>query len=265
MLNFYGIIIAFASFFVIGIFHPIVIKGEYYFSEKIWPVFLATGILFCAVSVFTSGIVSVLCALIGGACLWSIRELKEQRKRVQKDRFPQNKKRSQNASAQGKISEAIIIRPIQKKDNGQLSSIIRAIFEEFGAPKKNSVYSDKATDFLFETFIENKKSEYFVSEQNGKILGGCGYFPTEGLPADCAEIVKFYLGPDSRGMKIGTKLFSLAEECARLAGYKKLYIESFPQFSSAVSMYKKNGFTELSSRLGNSGHTATTIHLIKEI
>ena len=34
MLNFYGIIIAFASFFVIGIFHPIVIKGEYYFSEK---------------------------------------------------------------------------------------------------------------------------------------------------------------------------------------------------------------------------------------
>ena len=118
-------------------------KGEYYFSEKIWPVFLATGILFCAVSIFTSGIVSVLCALIGGACLWSIRELKEQRKRVQKDRFPQNKKRSQNASAQGKISEAIIIRPIQKKDNGQLSPIIRAIFEEFGAPKENSVYSDK--------------------------------------------------------------------------------------------------------------------------
>ena len=118
MLNFYGIIIAFASFFVIGIFHPIVIKGEYYFSEKICPVFLTAGILFCAVSIFTSGIVLVLCALIGGACLWSIRELKEQRKRVQKDRFPQNKKRSQNASAQGKISEAIIIRPIQKKDNG---------------------------------------------------------------------------------------------------------------------------------------------------
>lgn len=180
-----------------------------------------------------------MCTLIGGACLWSIRELKEQRTRVQKDRFPQNKKRSQNASAQGKISEAIIIRPIQKKDNGQLSSIIRTIFEEFGAPKENSVYSDKATDFLFETFSENKKSEYFVAEQNGKILGGCGYFPTEGLPADCAEIVKFYLCPDSRGMKIGTKLFSLAEECAKLAGYKKLYIESFPQFSSAVSMYKK--------------------------
>ena len=66
-------------------------------------------------------------------------------------------------------------------------------------------------------------------------------------------------------MRIGTKLFNLIEERAKLSGYKKLYIESFPQFSSAVSMYKKKGFTELSSRLGNSGHTATTIHLIKEI
>lgn len=265
MLNFYGIIIAFASFFVIGIFHPIVIKGEYYFSEKIWPAFLAAGILFCEVSVFTGGIISVLCALMGSACLWSIKELKEQTKRVQKGWFPQNKKRSQNVAMQEKISEAIIIRPIQKKDNGQLASIIRAIFEEFGAPKENSVYSDKATDFLFETFSENKKSEYFVAEQDGKILGGCGYFPTEGLPADCAEIVKFYLCPDSRGMRIGTKLFNLIEERAKLSGYKKLYIESFPQFSSTVSMYKKKGFTELSSRLGNSGHTATTIHLIKEI
>lgn len=93
MLNFYGIIIAFASFFVIGIFHPIVIKGEYYFSEKIWSVFLTAGILFCAVSVFTDRIISVLCALMGSACLWSIKELKEQRTRVQKDRFPQNKKK----------------------------------------------------------------------------------------------------------------------------------------------------------------------------
>ena len=239
MLNFYGIIIAFASFFVIGIFHPIVIKGEYYFSEKIWPVFLTAGILFCAVSVFTSGIVSVLCALIGGACLWSIRELKEQTKRVQKGWFPQNKKRSQNAAAQAKISEAIIIRPIQKKDNGQLPSIIRAIFEEFGTPKENSVYSDKATDFLFETFSENKKSEYFVAEQNGKILGGCGYFPTEGLPADCAEIVKFYLCPDSRGMKIGTKLFSLAENAQDLQATKNFTLNRSRSFQAQFQCTRK--------------------------
>ncbi|HBP10080.1 MAG TPA: GNAT family N-acetyltransferase [Treponema sp.] len=143
------------------------------------------------------------------------------------------------------------------------SSTFNSVFK-----KKGILFDFNSSIYISNSFLlplKNKKSEYFIAEHNGKILGGCGYFPTEGLPADCAEIVKFYLCPDSRGMKIGTKLFSLIEERAKLAGYKKLYIESFPQFSSAVSMYKKNGFTELSSRLGNSGHTATTIHLIKEI
>ena len=159
----------------------------------------------------------------------------------------------------------ILIRKIQKTDNIQLAFLIRAIFNEFDAPKENSVYSDKDTDALFELFNANKNAEYFVAEHNGKILGGCGYFPTEGLPQDCAEIVKFYLCPEARGMKIGAKLFTLTEERAKSAGYKQLYIESFPQFSNAVSMYKKNGFSELSKRLGNSGHSATTIHMIKEI
>lgn len=159
----------------------------------------------------------------------------------------------------------ILIRKIQKTDNIQLAFLIRAIFNEFDAPKENSVYSDKNTDALFELFNTNKNAEYFVAEHNGKILGGCGYFPTEGLPQDCAEIVKFYLCPEARGMKIGAKLFTLTEERAKSAGYKQLYIESFPQFSNAVSMYKKNGFSELAKRLGNSGHSATTIHMIKEI
>ena len=164
-----------------------------------------------------------------------------------------------------KFATNIIIRKIQKNDNKQLALLIRAIFDEFDAPKENSVYSDSETDSLFELFNKNKKSEYFVAEQIGKILGGCGYFPTAELPEDCAEIVKFYLRPEARGMKIGSKLFRIAEERARTAGYKQLYIESFPQFSNAVSMYKKHGFSELSNKLGNSGHTATTIHMIKKI
>ena len=109
-----------------------------------------------------------------------------------------------------KFATNIIIRKIQKNDNKQLALLIRAIFDEFDAPKENSVYSDSETDSLFELFNKNKKSEYFVAEQNGKILGGCGYFPTAELPEDCAEIVKFYLRPEARGMKIGSKLFIFA-------------------------------------------------------
>ena len=40
-----GITIGFLTFVIIGIFHPIVIKAEYYFGHKIWWVFLLTGIV----------------------------------------------------------------------------------------------------------------------------------------------------------------------------------------------------------------------------
>lgn len=99
MLNFEGIFTAVASLLVIGIFHPLVIKCEYRFSEKIWPLFLVAGIAFCVASVFTKGIVSLVFALLGSACIWSIRELKEQTKRVERGWFPKNKKRLEKKDA----------------------------------------------------------------------------------------------------------------------------------------------------------------------
>ena len=43
-MNYSGLILGVATFLLIGVFHVIVVKGEYYFSKKIWPLFLATGI-----------------------------------------------------------------------------------------------------------------------------------------------------------------------------------------------------------------------------
>ena len=75
----------------------------------------------------------------------------------------------------------------------------------------------------------------------------------------------FYLSPAARGLGYGSKLFRLAIEGACKAGYSHLYIESFPQFSDAVSMYKRHGFRHIPQRLGDSGHTATTIFMVKDL
>ena len=92
--NFMGLIISVAVFLLIGVFHPIVIKCEYYFSEKCWPVFLAAGLLFLIVSLWIANTtVSILVAILGISCLWSIKELFEQEKRVEKGWFPANPKR----------------------------------------------------------------------------------------------------------------------------------------------------------------------------
>lgn len=92
-MNFESIIIADATFFIIGIFHPIVIKAEYYFSKKIWSVFLIAGLGFLVGEIFTCGLISILFAITGTSSLWAIKELFEQEKRVNKGWFPKNPSR----------------------------------------------------------------------------------------------------------------------------------------------------------------------------
>ncbi|MFT4004726.1 MAG: DUF4491 family protein [Lacrimispora sp.] len=93
-----GVLIGAISFLIIGIFHPIVIKCEYYFTERVWPVFLVGGILFCILSLFVNQIIiSSVLAIIGFSMLWSIKELKEQTQRVEKGWFPENPKRKKKS------------------------------------------------------------------------------------------------------------------------------------------------------------------------
>ncbi|KEJ92354.1 DUF4491 family protein [Synergistes jonesii] len=95
MPNCFGILIGPTSFVVIGLFHPVVIKCEYYFSERIWPLFLAGGLAFCAASLFAEHLLlSAVLGVVGFTLLWSIHELKQQAKRVEKGWFPKNPKRA---------------------------------------------------------------------------------------------------------------------------------------------------------------------------
>lgn len=78
-----GIIIAEATFLIIGVFHPIVIKSEYYWGTKCWPVFAVAGVVMLAVSLFVSNVlVASILGVIGCSSLWSIGEIFEQRGRV---------------------------------------------------------------------------------------------------------------------------------------------------------------------------------------
>ena len=93
-MSFSGILIGAVSFLSIGIFHPIVIKAEYHFSKNCWPVFLVCGIiLMCVSTQLTNIVASAATAVVGMSCWWSILELYEQEKRVERGWFPANPKR----------------------------------------------------------------------------------------------------------------------------------------------------------------------------
>ena len=88
-MNFTGITIAIVTFFVIGVFHPIVIKSEYHFGTRCWWVFAVLGVAFIVASLWVEhGILSLVLGVLGCSCLWSILELFEQKKRVEKRWFP---------------------------------------------------------------------------------------------------------------------------------------------------------------------------------
>lgn len=84
-MNFDSIFIGLGTFLLIALFHPLVVKGEYYFSKNIWWVFLFLGGLSLIVCLFVNNhVVSSLMSITGFTCLWSIKELFEQEERVKK-------------------------------------------------------------------------------------------------------------------------------------------------------------------------------------
>jgi hypothetical protein len=91
--NLTGMIIGAGTFLIIGFFHPLVIKGEYYFGVKCWWVFLLLGMAgIAAAFFFRNAILSSLCGVVAFSSFWGIKELFEQRERVRKGWFPKRNK-----------------------------------------------------------------------------------------------------------------------------------------------------------------------------
>jgi len=90
-----GIVIGLITFLIIGLFHPLVIKGEYYFGTRCWWVFVLLGVagLVGAVVWHDNTVLSVSCGVFAFSSFWGIGELFQQKKRVEKGWFPKRIKK----------------------------------------------------------------------------------------------------------------------------------------------------------------------------
>lgn len=157
-----------------------------------------------------------------------------------------------------------IIRELRIEDNREIAMVIRKSLEEHGVARPGTVYTDPTTDDLFKLF-QAEGSAYFVAEENGVLLGGCGVYPTVGLPDGFAELVKLYVSSDARGKGVGKALMERSAQVAKELGYQHLYLETLPELAKAVSLYKRSGYIDLDKPLGESGHFACTIWMIKDL
>lgn len=89
-----GPAIGLCTFLIIGLFHPVVIKCEYYFGTKCWWWFLLLGIAMLAGAVMVHDVFwSSVLGVTAFSSFWTILEIFEQRERVRKGWFPANPRR----------------------------------------------------------------------------------------------------------------------------------------------------------------------------
>ena len=89
-----GIAIGICTFLIIGLFHPVVVKAEYYWGTRCWWLFLLLGFAGIAVSILTADILlSSLSGVFAFSSFWTIKEIFEQEERVRKGWFPKNPRR----------------------------------------------------------------------------------------------------------------------------------------------------------------------------
>ena len=93
-MNWDGLLIGIATFLIIGLFHPVVVKAEYYWGTRCWWVFLLLGLVGVVASLLLESLFwASLCGVFAFSSFWTIKELFEQEERVRKGWFPKNRHR----------------------------------------------------------------------------------------------------------------------------------------------------------------------------
>ena len=89
-----GLFIGICTFLIIGLFHPVVVKAEYYWGTKCWWIFLVLGIVGTIAALWVTNVLwSSLLGVFAFSSFWTIKEIFEQEERVRKGWFPANPKK----------------------------------------------------------------------------------------------------------------------------------------------------------------------------
>ena len=158
----------------------------------------------------------------------------------------------------------MLIRPINESDNKHISVILREVLIEMDIPRIGSAYEDPEINNMYESYQSNR-SIYFVVEENNKILGGAGVNQLKNGDINICELQKMYFHKSIRGRGIGDKMIELCLNFAVKSNYKKCYIETMPNMVDAQKLYIKKGFKYIDNPLGNTGHTACPIWMLKNL
>ena len=158
----------------------------------------------------------------------------------------------------------MLIRCINDTDNKSISKILREVLVEMEIPKKGSAFQDPELDKMFETY-QHPRSVYYVIEYNKQILGGAGISELREGSSEICELQKMYFHKSIRGKGLGDKMIDKCLTFAIKSNFSKCYIETMPNMISAQKLYLKKGFEYIDKPIGNTGHTACPVWMLKDL
>ncbi|MCW8330375.1 helix-turn-helix domain-containing GNAT family N-acetyltransferase [Photobacterium sp. SDRW27] len=154
------------------------------------------------------------------------------------------------------------IRPLTPLDNASVAAVIRRVSAEYGlTADKGYGVADPTLDSMSEVY-QHEGSCYWVIEHNNRILGGGGIAPLSGESQVC-ELQKMYFLPELRGRGLARKLAVTALNFARQQGYSGCYLETTANLTEAIALYESLGFVRISRAMGNTGHDACEVRMLK--
>ncbi|MEO9496005.1 MAG: bifunctional helix-turn-helix transcriptional regulator/GNAT family N-acetyltransferase [Vibrio splendidus] len=168
------------------------------------------------------------------------------------------------ALQQSHASSDVVVRPLQQQDNTVVANVIRQVSYENGLTEdKGYGVADPTLEDMFSVY-NNERSQYWVIELDGKVVGGGGFAPLAGMPEVC-ELQKMYFLPETRGKGLAKKLVNMSMEKAKELGYQHMYLETTECLNAAVKLYEKLGFEHLDSAWGETGHDACEVVMAKAL
>lgn len=161
-------------------------------------------------------------------------------------------------------TSTVLIREIRQEDNAEVARVVRKVLVEMGVPKVGSAYADEALNDMYKNY-DVPRAVYFLIEDDGQILGCAGIAQLDNYEGNVCELQKMYLLPEARGRGLGKKMMKVCLDRARLYGYEQVYIETMPYMKAAQKLYQKSGFEYIDAPMGDTGHGACQVWMLKDI
>ena len=135
------------------------------------------------------------------------------------------------------------IRRYHESDKGSVVALNQHAMESAGGYLPGSWDSD--FDSINEIYL-NGRGEFLVGEIAGAVVAMGALLPVD---AETAEVKRIRVDPARQGQGLGQMMLATLEERAEVLGYRHLQLDTLEIQSSAVKLFRRNGYLETGTGL----------------